>query len=353
MNIFLTLKCGFNDSFYFIQQFSFLNNIQKVFVFRDEKSLELENVHYILPGGIRKSFFRLIIRFFQMLFYAPKPGLIVGIYELPHGLLAVLVGKLRHVPCAVSIISNPAYTQLRKGIRLKITLYLLKTCDFVTVTGNNSRNYLIQQGIRAKKIYVLPNTLDFSAFRKLSIKKEYDIISVGRISEEKRIEVLVKIVLQLKKSIPNIKVAIAGTGPKKDEIQGLITNLNLMKNIDVYGYIEPDEKLCEYFNKGKVFVLTSETEGFPRTIIQAAACGLPVVASNVGDIEDIVDHNMNGFLVNDYKNIDEYCKNIIELLNNEKLYKKFSMVLDNKVRDSFISERAENVWQKIIDEIGK
>ena len=350
MNIFLTLKCGFNDSFYFIQQFSSLSNIKKVFVFRDEKSLEIEKVQYVLPGGIRKSFFRLIIRFFQMLFYVPKPELIIGIYELPHGLLAMIVGKIRGVPSIVSIIGNPAYTKLRKGSRLKFTMWILKYCNFITVTGNNSRKFLIRQGIEADKIFVLPNTMDFSSFKPLVVKKEYDIISLGRISDEKHLEIIVEVIKKLKANFPNIRVGIGGSGPKKNNIIILVKELGLEDNIDICGFI-PEEELTVFFNKGKVFILTSETEGFPRTIIQAAACGLPVVASNVGDISDVIDHEINGFLVNDYNNIEEYTLKIEQLLTNENIYKTFSVALNNKVRSLFVTDKAVEVLQQIINRI--
>jgi glycosyltransferase involved in cell wall biosynthesis len=124
----------------------------------------------------------------------------------------------------------------------------------------------------------------------------------------------------------------------------------LDNNIDVCGFI-PDEELISFFNKGKIFLLTSETEGFPRTIIQAAACGLPVVASNVGDITDVIDNGINGFLVNEYSNVKEFSSRVFQLLNDDELYKKFSTNLEINVKQQFITENASKVWQNIFDRI--
>jgi glycosyltransferase involved in cell wall biosynthesis len=351
MNIILTLKCGLQDSFNFIQQIASLKTVDKVFVFRDEKSLVADKITYIVSKNRRFSKINFIIRFMQMVLFAKyKPKIFIGIYEIPHGLLAMLAGKVRNIPSVVSIIGNPAYTKIRKGFRLSLTMWILKNCNYVTVTGNNSRKYLIQQGIPEKKIFVLPNTLDFTIFRKIGLNKEYDIVSLGRISEEKHIEIIVKIVEELKAKIPNIKAAIGGNGPQKEMIINLVKQLKLDNNIDVCGFI-PDEELISFFNKGKIFVLTSETEGFPRTIIQAAACGLPVVASNVGDITDVIDQGINGFLVNEYSNIKEFSSRVFQLLNDDELYKKFSTNLEINVKQQFITENASKVWQNIFDRI--
>src|ERR1035437_6376450 len=287
MNIILTLKCGLQDSFNFIQQIASLKTVDKVFVFRDEKSLVADKITYIVSKNRRFSKINFIIRFMQMVLFAKyKPKIFIGIYEIPHGLLAMLAGKVRNIPSVVSIIGNPAYTKIRKGFRLSLTMWILKNCNYVTVTGNNSRKYLIQQGIPEKKIFVLPNTLDFTIFRKIGLNKEYDIVSLGRISEEKHIEIIVKIVEELKAKIPNIKSAIGGNGPQKEMITknikklknkiqhikaaiggngpqkemiiNLVKQLKLDNNIDVCGFI-PDEEFNSFFNKGKVFILTSET----------------------------------------------------------------------------------------------
>jgi glycosyltransferase involved in cell wall biosynthesis len=351
MNIILTLKLALNDSFYFIQQITSLKTVDKVFVFRDEKGLDADKIMYIVSKNRRFRKINFIIRFFQMVLYTKyKPKIFIGIYELPHGLLAMVAGKVSKIPSVISIIGNPADTKLRRGLRLKLTMWMLRNCNYITVTGNNSRMYLIKKGIPGEKIFVLPNTLDFALFRKLNSIKEYDIISLGRICEEKRIDIFVNIVAELKNKVPNIKAAIAGNGPQKELIINLVKQLSLENNIDICGFI-PDEELTDFFNKGKVFLLTSETEGLPRTIIQAAACGIPVVASNVGDINDVIDHGINGFLVNECNNVKEYTSRVLQLMNNNDLYEQFSVSLENKVRHQFVIENASKIWQNIFDRI--
>ena len=227
MNIFITLKCGFLDSYYFIQQLSSLKTVEHVLVFRDEKSLESEKIEYVISKNPQKGKLKFIIRFFQLLKKREiNPKVFIGIYEIPHGLLAVIAGKIRKIPSVVSIIGNPAYRKIRKGLRLKLMLWIIRNSTYVTVTGNNSKKYLMKLGISEDKIFILPNTIDLSLFKNLELKKEYDIVSLGRINEEKHVELIVKIVQELKKKKPNIKAVIGGTGPEKDKIFDLINKLD-------------------------------------------------------------------------------------------------------------------------------
>lgn len=353
MQIFLIIKCGVTDAFNFITQLSQLQAVEKVTVFRDSASFADPKISYILPRFKGITFLKTAGRFFQILKRKKlSPGLIIGIYEIPHGLLAVLTARILKVPSVVSIIGNPGYKKLRKGFRLSLTLWILRNCDYVTVTGTNSREVLVRKGIENKKIFILPNTLDFRLFEGLSLNKKYDLISLGRITGEKHLDVFVELIAILKKQNPEIKGAIGGTGPQLRIISDLVKRLDLVSNIDIKGFV-PEKDLVTFFNLGKIFVLTSETEGFPRTIIQAASCGIPVVASRVGDIDDVIDHNINGFLIDDYRNIAEYAERAVQLLNDSTLYNSFSERLNRKVRMQFIVENASSVWNEILNKVSQ
>lgn len=352
MNIFLTLKCGYNDAVYFIQQFSGQNKVENIFVFRETKAAEIPKVKYITNYFTKLQQFNFIMRLWQMIRHKQfNPQLIVGIYEIPHGLLAVLAGKMLRKPSVVSIIGNPAYARFRKGFRMKLTMWIMKHANFVTVTGSNSKSFLIIKGIPAEKVFVLPNTMDFSNFYPVpGIVKEYDIISLGRLSEEKKVEQIIHTVAALQKSNPCIKAAIGGTGPEKENLRQLIIQLKLEQNIEIMGYI-PDDELPSFLSKGKVFLLSSETEGFPRTIIQAAACGAAIVATKVGDMTDVIDHDVNGFLVENYLDIDSFVKYVQLLLADSAMAQLFVSKLNIKVREQFSNSKATEVWGEILDQI--
>jgi len=351
MNIFILFKGNKSDSTFIIKQFSCIKEIKKIFVFRDEIGYQNKKVIYIQPNIRKYELLKNMEKLFQMIrFRKFKPVIIIGIYEIPHGLLATFAGKILNIPSAISIIGNPAYKKIRRGFRNILTFLILKICNFVTVTGHNSKKYLLENGINTNKIFIMPNNISIESYYKMNIKKEYDLISLGRISAEKHIDIFVQIIASLKTSIPNIKAAIGGNGPELNKINDLIFIKKLENNIDLLGYI-PDNKLRSFFNKGKIFILTSETEGLPRTLVQAAACCVPIVTSKVGDIENFIKHEENGFIVDQYDDIYQYVNLIKRLLKNKRTYHEFSKKIRLIAQENYSNRNSCNIWKKIIKNI--
>ena len=93
-------------------------------------------------------------------------------YEIPHGLIAFFIGKIKGIPSCINFIGNPAYSKIRRGFRKRVTVYLLKNIDYVTVCGQNSKSVLMDWGVHENKIGVLPNSADPNVFFKKTIKKK-------------------------------------------------------------------------------------------------------------------------------------------------------------------------------------
>jgi glycosyltransferase involved in cell wall biosynthesis len=350
MKISLNCKLDSAGAYGFIKPIADINEIKQIDVFRDSNALPCEKVKYHHAINRKNGLLSQISKFFKMLFVVNKEHrLAIGIYEIPHGLLAFLIGKLRKIPVVISIIGNPGYKVVRKGLRKKITYFMYKRIMAITVTGSKSKQFLIRNGIDPDKIFILPNSIDVNMFRQDELaKKQFDIISIGRLSPEKELGSLVEIVLKLKQIKPNIKAGIAGKGPAKENILATIKKLNLEENVFLLGYVD---NIAEFYNSGKVFVLTSRTEGLPRTVIEAMSCGIPCVASNVGDMEDLIDDKKNGFIVNDYQDVAEYVNKIRLLLEQKEKYTKISKAAQAEVKNCYSYEAATKVWKEIIQKV--
>ena len=324
MKISVNCKLDNQGVYDFLRPLADLDTISHLYIFRDSCGYKYEKLYYHSPKYNKNTIITQLSKVILMVRHMPKDTKIcIGVYEIPHGVIAYLMGKFWRIPVVISIISNPGYTVIRKGLRKKLSNFMYKRCSAITVTGTKSKNFLIQNGINRKKIFIIVCPIDIEYFKVIpSVKKKYDIISIGRLSPEKELFNLLKIVSILKNSMPNIKVGIAGNGPERKKIEMEISRLHLESNVDMLGYIK-DTADC--FNSGRIFVLTSSSEGLPRTILQAMACGLPCVSSDVGDISDIITNGINGYLIEDYKDIENYVKVIHELLfspNNTKLGRK-------------------------------
>ncbi|HPG38217.1 MAG TPA: glycosyltransferase [bacterium] len=350
MKISLNCKLDTAGSFGFIKPIADSVLVDSIEVFRDSRSLAYPKIRYQLPliktGGITGQFSKFLLMLAKV---KPDFDLAIGIYEIPHGLLAFLIGKIKRIPVIISIIGNPGYEKIRKGLWKKLSHYMYQRIAAVTVTGTNSRQFLITNGISPERIYILPNSIDIDYFKPNPIvQKQYDLINLGRLCSEKELDILLYIVSEIKKSIPFIKVGIAGKGPDKNKLELLIKALDLQHNVELLGFVENS---ADFNNAGKIFVITSSTEGLPRSVIEAMACGVPAIGSNVGDMADIIVDGENGYIINDYHDIDDYTKKISRLLTDKELYESFSDRAIKYSRERFSHQAATRVWEMIFKNI--
>lgn len=346
--IMMTCRLFDDDAFYFAQPIADLPGLDQLYVFRDKESKNYHNITYVKPGITKPTYLKFLHRIYQMLTHNMRNvRLIIGIYEIPHGLIAMITGVLRRRPYVLCIIGNPAYAPLRSGLRKRITNLIIRKAAFVTTTGTKSRAYVVSQGVPERKVLPLPNSIDMTYFKPDETEKKYDIISLGRLSPEKRILEFVEIIGIIKKSIPAIKVAIGGDGPERDKIKARIVELGLEQNISMLGYVKNND-LVEFFNQGKVFMICSETEGFPRTIIEAMACGTPCISPVVGDITDLITDNKTGNLVFQPSNLEEYAGKTVKLLNDKELYQNIRVTGLKQVRLKYSHQAARETWLNIL-----
>jgi len=349
MKVSLNCKLDSSGAYGFIKPIADIKEVEEIKVFRDSEAIGGEKIKYYTPRIRRPALLCQVSKFFQMLsLVSPDVSVSIGIYEIPHGLLAFLIGKIKKIPTAVCIIGNPGYRKIRKGLRKFLTYFMLRRVEAVTVTGNKSKEILISNGVDPKKIHILPNSFDVSEFLPKGHEKIYDVISLGYLSPEKKLVSFLRIVNCLRKRIPTVKAGIAGKGPEREKLEKTIQELSLETNVELLGYVD---SASDYYNSGKVFVLTSSTEGLPRTVIEAMACGIPCVVSKVGDIEDLVKNGENGFVVDDYSNIEEFVEKIVLLLSDKKQYNRFSQSAALFARERYSRRAATDAWKKILREI--
>ena len=178
--------------------------------------------------------------------------------------------------------------------------------------------FIIQSGVSRGKIVYIPSMyIDLDIFKPMDLIKEYDIIFVGRLVENKGVELLIEASRKLKE----FKIIIVGKGEKKIEqnMRSKIKKWGL--NIIFHGYAKDSEEIAKLLNESKMLVMPSYNEGGPRVVLEAMACGVPVLATNIGLIPDFVDKN--AIKIIDW-NAEDIAQKIKELLKNEEERKRLS-----------------------------
>lgn len=351
MKVFLTCKLSNTDAYYTIKPITDLSLVHNVIVFRDNTSDLDRKINYVTTNILKPKIFKFVYRFYQMIRYKNDTiSLVIGIYEIPHGFLAFVFGKIFRIPVVINLIGNPAYDKLRKGIRKKVMFFMLKRIEAIAVTGSKSKMYLKSKNISEKNIFCLPNCIDVKYYIPKKKIKCYDILGLARFDPDKEIVNFVKIINEIVKIKPDVKVAIAGDGPEKSKIIKEIKELSLNDNIILLGIVDK-ENLNDFYSSGKVFISCSSTEGLPRGVILSMSCGIPCIASNVGDMEDLIIDYHNGFLIDSYDDFKSFAQKTIKLLKNEKLYNKFSKNSRSHVVKYYSFSSASQVWLDIINKI--
>lgn len=156
--------------------------------------------------------------------------------------------------------------------------------------------------IGCKNIEIIPNGINLENYKNLARKphNDFTVMTVARLEKVKGIEYLIRAVHEILKVGPSIfrpvKFFIIGDGSEKGNLENLVKDLHLEEKIKFLGEI-PNERIPGYLAGADCFVLPSLKEGFGIVILEAQAAGVPVVATKVGGILDLVEDGKTGILV--------------------------------------------------------
>jgi len=174
-----------------------------------------------------------------------------------------------------------------------LELIAYQLADAIIVTSESDREYIARRyRVNPRKVYVIPNWVDTNLFKPLPgvVKKRGRVVFVGRLEYQKNLFALIDAV----RDIPGVKLYVVGDGGLRKVLENRIKR-EAIDNIVFLGVV-PHVELPWELNKSEIFVLPSLWEGHPKTLIEAMACGLPVIGSNVEGIRELIKDGYNGVL---------------------------------------------------------
>ena len=178
-----------------------------------------------------------------------------------------------------------------------------------------------QKIIQESKIKIIPNPIDEII---LSVRKDYNerenvILTVGRLDANKNQRLLIEAFANL--NVVNWKLVIVGDGILREEYIKLTSSLGISDKVDFVGNIS---NVSDYYNKAKIFVFTSQSEGFPNALLEAMSFGLPCISTDCpSGPSEIIKNNENGYLI-EVNNRVQLEGQMTNLMNNQRLCLEFS-----------------------------
>ncbi|WP_121610092.1 glycosyltransferase [Mesobacillus foraminis] len=202
-----------------------------------------------------------------------------------------------------------------------------------------------------KQIKVVYNSIDLKKIITLSKEnindldesndKVFRICYVGRLSEEKQVDLLIESVLSLRVRYENIELNIIGEGHKFNDLYDKVVRANASDYIKFLGY---KENPYPYMSRASMLVCCSLTESFCLVVAEAIALGVPVLSTKCGGPEELLENGHYGLLVDN--NLEALTNGIAEMINNQEVYNKYKMIDDfhlKKFDKNFIIKQVENI----------
>ena len=186
----------------------------------------------------------------------------------------------------------------------------------VAISEQIKKDTIYANKVKESKVKIIYNGIDLSSCKqKRSYAKFEKILHIGRFVEVKNHWFLIDLFKQIQTKIAknNLDLYLVGDGLLFNEINNYIISEKLNNKIHLVGNLS---NCYDILNKSDLFILPSKYEGMPMTIIEAMATGVPVIASNVGGIPDMIENGVDGFIAN---NKEEFIDYILQLNNSEEL----------------------------------
>jgi glycosyltransferase involved in cell wall biosynthesis len=176
----------------------------------------------------------------------------------------------------------------------------LNLADKIIAISEATKKYVLTLGAKPKKIKVIHNGVDLARFKQISgkreeIRRKHGIsdkakvaITVRRLVYKNGVDTLIESANIAVKKNPNIVFLVVGKGPDQNSVKDRVAQLGIERNFLLAGFVSDDD-LPSYYNAANFFVLPSKSgEGLPLVALEAMACGLPVIATDVGGIREVL-----------------------------------------------------------------
>jgi glycosyltransferase involved in cell wall biosynthesis len=241
-------------------------------------------------------------------------------------ILGGVVGKLTGVPVLYTAHGRRLESEDIEVHRLTGT-HLGVVCRFTQM-------HAIGLGVAPEMVHLLPNGVDVDLFRPQRLRdgplrREYGIPAdaplvgfVGRLSQEKGPETFLRSMLLAHQAVPDVHVAMVGTGPMEPNVQAFIRNFNMGDWVHLAGLRDDVPGLLRELD---IFVSSSHSEAMPLAMMEAMACGLPIVGTRVGGVPDLILHGESGYLV-DRADINAISSAVRGLLQEPELRERMGAV---------------------------
>ena len=275
-----------------------------------------------------------------------SPNIIISFMTLVYCItLFATIGK--SFPVITSERYDPRYSSLKEKI---LRTLLLPRTNYHVVQTEHIRNYY--PSFIRKKTSIIYNPVNDEVFHQIEngeLKIENSerlnrIISVGRLTEQKNQQMMIRAFAKIAKQFPDWQLVIYGEGPLRKSLESIVESLDLNGRVLLPGRTD---HVIEELRKSKIFCLSSDYEGMSNAMIEAVCIGLPIVTTNVSGVSELVDDGKGGYVV-PCGDVDILAQTLLKMMGDADLRKIMSESNFNKA-SIFKLENIVEQWETLIN----
>ncbi len=225
---------------------------------------------------------------------------------------------------------------------------LSKDWDRLIAVSNYTRDNLIRYGVGEEKVIVIHNGVDVTMAESLRIEKvsEPTISCVSRLVKYKQVDVLIRALAEVRKTIPEARLVIVGTGPEEVVLKKLAVKLGLKDNIVFKGFVPRYEDVLKIMKSSHMACMPSIVEGFGIIIAEAMALKIPYVASDIPAFRE-ASRNGSGGLLFKPGDVKELSEKIVDVLSG-KVTGGVSFISEYDWGN--VAQKVAEVYQGVLDD---
>ncbi len=231
---------------------------------------------------------------------------------------------------------------------------LRATHAVIIIISSRMQDYLVAHGFDLPGMQLIPNGVDITRFYPMQAGVSADqralvVVCISRLCYQKGIDVLLQAWRLVHEQVPQAQLIIVGIGPLQSQLEKMACALGIAESVEFAG-LQGDVSI--QLHKGMVAVLSSHWEGMPVALLEAMACGLPCVATRVSGSEDIIQHQVNGLLVEpgDHQGL---AQALLTLLHDPELAQKYGLAARTAIEKHYslehIIDKYVELYRKIVD----
>jgi glycosyltransferase involved in cell wall biosynthesis len=288
-----------------------------------------------------------------------RPDVVHVFFGVPDGPVGWLLNRVYGLPYIISLRGADVpsdevkrfakqYKVLRPFIR-----WLWHDADALVAVSNGLRSYA-KETAPDLPIQVIPNAIDLSAFMP-PVQRETDgpvrLLYVGRFNTFKNVETLVEAVGKLSRmDVGEFELELVGEGEQRSTLERMVSELGLARRVHFVGWVARDH-IADHYRCADIFVTATTWEGMPNTVLEAMACGLPIVGTQASGLRELVHDGLNGYLV-PIKDPDALSQALARLIGNgyerRRMGRQSRKLAESEFAWEYIAEQYVKIYEQVM-----